>query len=92
MLDGVRRTAGGTVLWDSVEGRVTAVLKVGKCKIEAAVLLPVKQHLATCAKASSYFGMRVRQVGAVYAVRERSIVGRIASGKRGRQDWVERTS
>jgi hypothetical protein len=68
------------------------LLKVGKCKIEAAALSPVKQHLATCAKASSYFGMRVRQVGAVYAVRERRIVGRIASGKRGRQGWVERTS
>ena len=45
------------------------------------VLSPAKEHLATCAEASSFLGMRVRQVGAVYAVCEKGVVGRIATGE-----------
>jgi hypothetical protein len=60
--------------------------------VEAAVLSPAKQHLATCAEARSFLGIRVRQVGAVYAVGEKSVVGRIASGKRGPQGWVQLAS
>jgi hypothetical protein len=92
MLDGVRRTADEMPLWDNVSGRVTAALKGGKYRVEAAVLSPAKQHLAACAEASSFLGMRVRQVGAVYAVGENSVVGRIASGKRGPHGWVQQVS
>jgi hypothetical protein len=52
-------------------------------------MTPAKQHLAACAEASSFLGMRVRQVGTVYAVGEKSIIGPIATGKRGPQGWVE---
>jgi hypothetical protein len=52
------------------------------------VLSPAKQHLAACAEASSFLGTRVRQVGAMYAVGEKSDVGRIATGKRGPGGWV----
>jgi superfamily II DNA or RNA helicase len=89
MLDGVRRTADEMPLWDKVAGQVTAALKGGKCRVEAAVLSPAKRHLATCAEASRFLGMRVRQVGAVYAMGEKTVVGRIASGKRGPRGWIE---
>jgi len=39
-----------------------------------------KQHLATCTEARSFVGIRVRQVGVVYAVGEKSVVGRIDQG------------
>ena len=39
------------LLWDNVAGRVTAELKGGRCRVEAAVLSPAKEHLATCAEA-----------------------------------------
>lgn len=80
------------LLWDNVAGRVSAALRGGKCKVEAAVLSPAKQHLATCAETRSFLGMRVRQIGAVYAVGEKSVVGRIATGKRGSQGWVQLAS
>jgi hypothetical protein len=53
------------------------------------VLSPAKGHLAACAEASRFLGMRVRQVGAVYAMGEKTVVGRIASGKRGPRGWIE---
>jgi hypothetical protein len=92
MLDGIRRTTDETLLWDNVAGRVTAALKGGRCRVEAAVLSPAKQHLAACTEARSFLGIRVRQVGAVYAVGEKSVVGRIATGKRGPQGWVQLAS
>jgi hypothetical protein len=54
----------------------------GRCRVEAVVLSPAKQHLAVRAEARSFLGVRVRQVGAVYAVGEKSVAGRIAPGKR----------
>jgi hypothetical protein len=92
LLDGVRRTADEMPLWDKVAGQVTAALKGGKCRVEAAVLSPAKRHLATCAEAHRFLGIRVRQVGAVYAMDEKTVVGRIASGKRGPRGWVERAN
>jgi hypothetical protein len=89
MLDGVRRTVDEMPLWDKVAGQVTAALKGGKCRVEAAVLSPAKRHLATCAEAQRFLGIWVRQVGAVYAMDEKTVVGRIVSGKRGPRGWVE---
>jgi hypothetical protein len=89
MLDGVRRTADEIPLWDKVAGQVTAALKGGKWRVEAAALSPAKRHLAACAEANRFLGMRVRQVGAVYAVGGEIVVSRIASGKRGPRGWIE---
>jgi hypothetical protein len=89
MLDSDRRTVDEMPLWDKVAGQVTAALKGGKCRVEAAVLSPAKRHLATCAEAHWFLGIRGRQVGAVYAMDEKTVVGRIASGKRGPRGWVE---
>jgi hypothetical protein len=92
MLDGVRRTADEMPLWDKVAGQVMAALKGGKCRVEAAVLSPAKRHLAACAEANRFLGIRVRQIGAIYAVGEKIVVGRIVSGKRGPRGWVERAN
>jgi hypothetical protein len=57
MLDGIRRTADETLLWDNVGARVTSALEGRKCKVEAAVLSPAKAHLAACAEARSFLGI-----------------------------------
>jgi len=90
MLDGVRRSADEAPRWENIAGRVTAALKGGKCKVEAAALSPAKQHLATCAEVSTFLGMRVQQVGAVYVLADNAVIGRIATGKRGPKGWMER--
>jgi ERCC4-related helicase len=87
MLDGIRRTADDTQLWDSISARIVGALKGGKCKVEAAVHSPANQHLAICSAVSSFFGFRVHQVGAVYDITDSSIVGRLAQGKRGPNGW-----
>jgi superfamily II DNA or RNA helicase len=89
MLDGVRRSAEETQLWDNVTARITAALNGGKCRVEAAVLSPAKQHLATCSEVRSFLGIRVHQVGAVYELAKNTVIGRLAEGKRGTNSWVE---
>jgi hypothetical protein len=89
LLDGVRRTADETQLWDSIAAGIAAALKGGKCRMEAAILSPTKRHLATCTEVRTFLGIRVRQVGAVYDLGESAIVGRLAMGKRGANSWTE---
>ena len=81
MLDGVRRPADGVLWWDNVAGRVTAELEGGRCRVEAAMLSPAKQYVATGTEARSFLGIQVREV--VYAVGEKSVVGRIVTGNAG---------
>jgi hypothetical protein len=57
------------------------VLRASKCRVEAAVLSPTKQHLAFCTEIRTFFGMRVRYAGSIYSIVSREIVGRIAEGK-----------
>lgn len=88
MLDGLRRTADEQPLWPSVGERITTVLKGGKTRIEAAVLSPSKTHLAICSESKTMLGLRVRHIGAIYDLSDRSIVGRIAEGKRQGNVWA----
>lgn len=90
LLDGIRRTADETGLWNAAVTQVSASLKGGKCKVEAAILSPAKAHLAICCEVRTLLGMRVHQLGAIYDLRENAVVGRLAEGKRGDGGWVER--
>jgi hypothetical protein len=91
MLDGVRRTADETRLWDSAAAQIGVALNGRRCQVKAAVLSPAKQHLATCSEVRTFLGIRVHQVGAVYDLTESTVVGRLAVGKRGTNGWIERT-
>lgn len=90
MLDGTRRTADETTLWDSVANAIAAVQNTGKCRVDAAVLSPTKTRLAVCCEAKTLFGLRTSYVGAIYDLTEKTAVGRIVSGKRGGSVWTER--
>ena len=87
MLDGMRRTADEDQLWNEVAARVSSTLKGKKCRIEAAVLSPARQHLATCSEIKTFLGMKVRQAGAIFDLSDRSIVGRVIEGKRDVNRW-----
>jgi ERCC4-related helicase len=90
MLDGVRHAVDETELWDDVGTKISMALKSRKCQIEAAVRSPAGGHLATCSEVRSMWGMRLRQVGAIYNIEDSSIIGRLAVGKRGPGNWVAR--
>jgi len=47
-----------------------------------------KRHLAACAEANRFLGMRVRQVGAVLRPGRKTVVGRIT--RREPRGWMER--
>ena len=59
-------------------------------EVEAAILSPSKQRLATCAESKRMLGLRVQQVGAVYDLVDDAIIGRLAEGKRNGSGWVRR--
>jgi superfamily II DNA or RNA helicase len=89
MLDGVRRNSDKAESWNDVADRITSANKGGKYNVQAAVLSPDNQHLATCSELKAMLGLRVYQVGALFDLSSSSIVGRICIGRRGREHWAE---
>jgi hypothetical protein len=90
MLDGMRHNADQCEIWDEIAQRLNRAMKGGKCRIEAAILSPSKQRLATCAESKTMLGLRVHQVGAVYDLIDDAIIGRLAEGKRNGSGWERR--
>jgi hypothetical protein len=82
MLDGIRRNADLGEIWDKIARRLNLATKGGKWRIEAAILSPSKQRLATCAESKTMLGFRVHHVGAVYDLVDNAIIGRLPEGKR----------
>ena len=92
LLSGVRRTANETELWDDVALMISNAVGGGRCKVEAAVLSPDKQHLAICAEVRTMLGFRVRHVGSLYSIKEPNLVGRMVQGRRAPSGWLEANS
>jgi superfamily II DNA or RNA helicase len=90
ILDGMRHNTDEGEIWGKIAQQVTRALKGGTCRIEAAVLSPSKQRLATCTESKTMLGLRVHQVGAVYDLVDHAIIGRLAAGKRNGTGWVAR--
>jgi hypothetical protein len=91
MLDGIKRNSDESDRWHDVAERIAAATKGGRYNVEAAILSPDSRHLATCSELRAMLGMRVYQVGALYDLASNSIVGRVCTGKRGRDNWTEAT-
>jgi superfamily II DNA or RNA helicase len=87
LLDGIKRTTDAPQPWDELATKIAPALGKGRCRIEAAVLSPNKQHLAICCEVRTLLGLRVHHVGLVYSMTDHSIVGRVASGRRGSKEW-----
>jgi superfamily II DNA or RNA helicase len=87
LLDGVKRTTDEPQLWALVATKAAAALGKGRCRVEAAVLSPDRQHLAVCSEVRMLLGLRVYQAGLVYAIADDAVVGRAARGRRAREGW-----
>ena len=88
LLDGFSRTADQRSLWPEVAERLSEALHGGKCRIEGSAKSPTGRHLAFASEVRTLLGLKVRYAGAVFAMDSRSILGRIASGKRAAGGWV----
>ena len=89
LLNGIRRSADESQLWDDVTAKVAATLGRGRCRVEAAVISADNRHLAVCAEVRTLLGLRVHQAGLVYAIGDQSVVGRVVQGRRASGAWSE---
>jgi len=89
LLNGIKRNADEPQVWGTVTTKASAALGKSRCRIEAAVLSPDKQHLAVCLEVRTLLGFRVHQAGLVYSIGEHSVVGRAAQGRRTSEGWSE---
>lgn len=89
LLNGIKRTADKPHLWDAVATKVATALGKRRCRVEAAVLSPDGKHLAVCSEVRTLLSFRVHQAGFVYAIGDRSIVGRIPLGRRTSEGWSQ---
>jgi len=87
LLDGSRRAADASDLWPSVAQLATAAVH-GRCTIEAGQMSPHSGALAVCAQVKTLLGLKVRHAGFIYIPAERSILGRLAIGKRSASGWI----
>jgi hypothetical protein len=87
LLDGMRRTEDEKVLWEIASRRVEAD-HGGKIHVESAVKSGDGSYLALCCVSKTLFGLRSAHVGALYDLRDGTILGKIAVGKRDKNFWI----
>ena len=84
--NGLRRKTDNQELWPTIAANVSQVLEA-RSQVEAAILSPSGEHLAVCLETKNWLGLKTRQAGLLYAIRDHEAVGRIVSGKRGTEVW-----
>jgi hypothetical protein len=88
LLNGMRRTADARDQWDEIASKASTALRGSRCQVETAHESPDGRHLAICSEVRTLLGLRVHQAGLLYSVEDRSIIGRIAMGKRTPKGWI----
>ena len=87
LLNGVRRTSDRQDLWSNISAAASRTIDA-RSEVESAILSPNGEYLAVCLQAKNWLGLKTRQSGLLYAIRERETVGRVVLGKRGDDGWV----
>ncbi len=91
LLNGIRRTTDRQDLWPSISVLASRTVEA-RSEVAAAILSPSGEYLAVCLETKNWLGLRTRQSGLLYAIRDGEAVGRIVLGKRGDQGWVPQTT
>jgi superfamily II DNA or RNA helicase len=89
LLNGVRHTIDSAERWSEIAVKASDALRGSRCRVETAFTSPDKRHLALCAEVRTLLGLRVQHAGLLYSMRDGSIVGRLALGKRTSKGWVQ---
>jgi hypothetical protein len=85
LLNGLRRESDKQELWPRVVDDVSRVLD-GRSQIEAAVSSPGGDHLAVCLETKRWLGLKTRQTGFLYTIRDRAAVAGSCSANVRRKD------
>jgi len=86
LLNGLQSKSDKQELWVRVVEDISRVLD-GRSLVEAAVSSPGGDHLAVSLETKSWLGLKTRQAGFLYSIRDRAPVGRVVLGKREAEGW-----
>lgn len=87
LLNGIRRTTDRQNLWPTIAAMASRTVDA-RSEVESAILSPSGEYLAVCLESKNWLGLRTRQSGLLYTIRDGEAVGRIVVGKRGDRGWV----
>jgi superfamily II DNA or RNA helicase len=87
LLNGLRRNSDKQDLWPRIAEDISRVID-GRSQIQTAIESPGGEHLAVCVETKNWLGLKTRQAGLVYSIRDRAAIGRIVSGKRESEGWI----
>lgn len=88
LLNDVTATAGDRE-FPVLEAALSGVLEGRKSRIVSGAISQAGSAMAICAELKSYFGLKKSYVGCVFSPKTRSIMGKVAIGKRTKQGWLE---
>ena len=86
LLDGLRSRTDMVDHFDNITG--LGAFRDVKATIESAELSPSGSHLAVCIRITTWLGLRVKYAGFIYSINEKSILGKVSSGKREDGVWM----
>jgi superfamily II DNA or RNA helicase len=89
LLDGSGHAADDTDRWPNLAIQITAAVKKGKCRVEAAETSPTGKYLAVSSEVRTLLGVRVHHAGAVVSIEDSKIVGRLVEGRRVNNHWTK---
>src|SRR5579862_3192893 len=87
LLNGVQRKTESQELWPSIASKMSQTLHT-RSQVESAILSPSGDHVAVCIETKNWLGLKTRQAGLLYAIKDNGAIGRIVTGKRGTDEWV----
>ncbi len=86
LLDGVNRKSEGQMFWSQIESSATPLVGGGRCTVEASILSPDRHRIVACLHVRSWL-IKVRYAGILFSVQDRTIVGRVRTGRRDGNSW-----
>ncbi len=87
LLDGIQRKTEAREFWTDIVTKASALIGGGHFRVEATLASPDSRCIAVCLEMKTMFGLKTRQVGLLYSVSEKNIIGRLTSGKRETNGW-----
>ena len=71
-----------------IEGALSRKINVAHCHILSGAISPSGRALAICGELKGFLGLTTTYLGCVFSPHDREIVGRVASGKRSKGQWI----
>jgi superfamily II DNA or RNA helicase len=90
LLNGIDRSTANQKLWPQIAKDLSVVLKNSHCKVESASASPNNTVLALCAELKTWLGLKTSYIGLLYSTKDQKIIGRMATGTRTPNGWVQK--